>query len=210
MILKYSTIYILFIGTLLSCNKPKTESSRIPTAPSNTTSVAGQNTVQPVSEAQYEGLADGKYSKTIRDGNTVAEVFYTVEKGLVDYYQLTVKSGNNTQKLHAVSNWGFSNIDQTEFSFEDVNFDGKKDIMIAKETGMNWGTSYVWINKNGKFVKEEKFEKIMNPHFDSVKKEIRSEYRISGEGDFSRTYRWKKGNLILTDSSEYLYGPDGN
>ena len=209
MILKYSKIYILII-LLVSCSKTNPETSKVKVMHSNNTSGVKRDTVQQVSEVQNEELADGKYSKIIRDGNTVAEIFYTVEKGLVDYYKLIVKNGKNTQTLHAVSNWGFSNINQTEFSFEDVNFDGKKDLMIAKETGMNWGTSYVWINKNGKFIKEEKFEKIMNPHFDSVKKEIRSDYRISGEGDFSRTYRWKKGNLILTDSSEYMYGPDGN
>ncbi|MDR2235429.1 MAG: hypothetical protein LBE92_04855 [Chryseobacterium sp.] len=206
MIWPYRSIAVILIGLLVGCDKKPATQAVV----SKDTLKTQPDKVSPVVDTAPEDSADGKYSRIIKDGNTTAEIFYTVKDSHVDYYKLTVRNGSNVQKLHAVSNWGFSGIDQTEFSFQDVNFDGKKDLLIAHEIGMNWGTSRVWINKNGQFIREKKFKEIKNPVFDSIKKEIRSEYRVSGVGEFSNTYRWKKGHLILTDSSEYIYGPDGN
>ncbi|WP_435524270.1 XAC2610-related protein [Chryseobacterium indoltheticum] len=113
---------------------------------------------------------DGKYSQIIKDKDVSAEVFYTIQDGRVDYYKLKVYQGKEVQNLKAFSDWGFRNVEELDFKFEDVNFDGTKDLTISKEVGINWFISNVWINKKGKFIQEKKFEKIYNPIFDVKKK----------------------------------------
>lgn len=161
-------------------------------------------------EVKYEEPADGRYSQLIKDKDISAEIFYTIKEGKVDYYNLKVYSNKNVQNIKAVSDWEFSNVNQLEFSFQDANFDGTNDLTISKEVGMNWYTLNVWINKNGRFVKEKEFDKIYNPVFDKKKKEINSDYRVSGTGEFWSTYEWKKNKLVRTGYSEEIYGPDGN
>ncbi|MFL9833615.1 XAC2610-related protein [Chryseobacterium terrae] len=149
-----------------------------------------------------EELKDGKYSQIIKDKDFSAEVFYTIKDGSVDYYNLKVYKGKKVQNLKAFSNWGFRNVEELDFKFEDVNFDGINDLTISKEVGMNWFILNVWINKKGKFISEKKFDKIYNPIFYPKKKEVKSDYRISGIGEFWSTYEWKNGELIRTSYIE--------
>lgn len=143
---------------------------------------------------------DGKYSRIIKDKDVSAEIFYTIKEGRVDYYKLKVYQGKRIQNLDAVSDWEFQNVEELDFKFEDVNFDGINDLTISKEVGMNWFKLNVWINKKGKFVQDKKFDEIYNPIFNLQKKEIKSDYRISGVGEFWSTYEWQNkanSNFLL-------------
>lgn len=99
---------------------------------------------------------DGKYSQIIKDNGISAEIFYTVKQGRVDYYKLKVYQGKKIQNLKAVSNWEFRNVEEMDFKFQDINFDGINDLTISKEVGMNWFKLDGWINKKGKFIPEKK------------------------------------------------------
>lgn len=147
---------------------------------------------------------DGKYSQIIKDKDASAEIFYTIKEGRVDYYKLKVYQGKRIQNLDAVSDWEFQNVEELDFKFEDVNFDGINDLTISKEVGMNWFKLNVWINKKGKFVQDKKFDEIYNPIFNLQKKEIKSDYRISGVGEFWSTYEWQNNKLIRTSYSENI------
>ncbi|MPS64965.1 MAG: hypothetical protein DI622_19620 [Chryseobacterium sp.] len=147
---------------------------------------------------------DGKYSQIIKDKDVSAEIFYTIKEGRVDYYKLKVYQGKRIQNLDAVSDWEFQNVEELDFKFEDVNFDGINDLTISKEVGMNWFKLNVWINKKGKFVQDKKFDEIYNPIFNLQKKEIKSDYRISGVGEFWSTYEWQNNKLIRTSYSENI------
>lgn len=125
---------------------------------------------------------------------------------MVDYNHLKIFNGNKTQDLKIVSDWGFRNIDDVYVSFGDVNFDGEDDITITKEIGMNWNTDILLINENGTFVRNIKYEEIMNPNIIKDKKLITSEYKISSVGEFFKAYQWKENKLIIIDSSEHVYG----
>jgi len=141
---------------------------------------------------------DGKYSHIIKDKDISAEIFYTIKEGRVDYYKLKVYQGKKIQNLHAVSEWEFRDIEELDFKFEDVNFDGINDLTIAKEVGMNWFKLNVWINNKGKFSQEKKFDEIYSPVFNPKTKEIKSYYRVSSVGEFWSTYEWRDNKLIRT------------
>ncbi|WP_441557282.1 XAC2610-related protein [Chryseobacterium sp. 2TAF14] len=145
---------------------------------------------------------DGKYSQIIKDKGISAEVFYTIKEGRIDYYKLKVYQGKKIQNLNAVSDWEFRNVEELDFKFQDVNFDGISDLTISKEVGMNWFTLNVWINKNGKFIQEKKFDDIYSPTFDPNSKEIKSYHRVSSIGEFWSTYEWKNKKLIRTSYTE--------
>lgn len=208
---------ILFlIGLLLifSCKKkPQNSISKkdsaitaIDSAAVNIDSSTIENSKQ--NEVQYEEPKDGDYSKIIKGKNISVELFYTIKDGMTDYSRLKIFNGNKTQNLKIVSDWGFRNIDQIDVLFEDVNFDGADDITITKEIGMNWSTDVLLINNNGTFVRNKKYEEIMNPSIYVQEKLIISEYRVSGVGDISKTYQWKGNELLIIDSSENVYGLD--
>lgn len=131
---------------------------------------------------------DGKYSHIIKDKDISAEIFYTIKEGRVDYYKLKVYQGKKIQNLQAVSEWQFRHMEELDFKFEDVNFDGINDLTIAKEVGMNWFKLNVWINKGEKFIQEKKFNEIYSPIFNLQKKEVKSYYRVSGVGEFWSIY----------------------
>lgn len=145
---------------------------------------------------------DGKYSQIIKDKDISAEIFYTIKEGRVDYYKLKVYQHKKIQNLDAVSDWEFKNVEELDFKFEDVNFDGINDLTISKEVGMNWFILNVWINKKGKFIQEKKFDDIYSPIFDPKSKEIKSYYRVSSVGEFWSTYQWKNNKLIRTSYTE--------
>lgn len=145
---------------------------------------------------------DGKYSQIIKDKDISAEIFYTIKEGRVDYYKLKVYQNKKIQNLDAVSDWEFKNVEELDFKFEDVNFDGINDLTISKEVGMNWFKLNVWINKKGKFIQEKKFDDIYSPIFDPKIKEIKSYYRVSSVGEFWSTYQWKNNKLIRTSYTE--------
>jgi hypothetical protein len=145
---------------------------------------------------------DGKYSQIIKDTDVFAEIFYTIKEQRVDYYKLNVYQGKRVQNLKAASDWGFQNLEELDFKFQDVNFDGIDDLTISKEIGMNWFKLNVWINNKGKFIPEKKFEEIYNPIFNLKKKEIKSDYRVSGVGEFWSTYEWKNKKLVRTSYIE--------
>lgn len=147
---------------------------------------------------------DGKYSKIIKDKDVSAEIFYTIKEGRVDYYKLKVYQNKKIQNLDAVSEWQFRDVEELDFKFEDVNFDGINDLAISKEVGMNWFKLNVWINKKGKFIQEKKFEDIYSPIFDPKSKEIKSYYRVSSVGEFWSTYEWQNDKLIRTSYSENI------
>lgn len=145
---------------------------------------------------------DGKYSKIIKDKDVSAEIFYTIKEGRVDYYKLKVYQNKKIQNLDAVSDWEFRNVEELDFKFEDVDFDGINDLTISKEVGMNWFQLNVWINKKGKFIQEKSFDDIYSPIFDPKSKEIKSYYRVSSVGEFWSTYEWKNNKLIRTSYTE--------
>ena len=145
---------------------------------------------------------DGKYSKIIKDKDVSAEIFYTIKEGRVDYYKLKVYQNKKIQNLDAVSDWEFRNVEELDFKFEDVDFDGINDLTISKEVGMNWFQLNVWINKKGKFIQEKSFDDIYSPIFDLKNKEIKSYYRVPSVGEFWSTYEWKNNKLIRTSYTE--------
>lgn len=153
-------------------------------------------------EVEYEELKDGKYSQIIKDKDVSAEIFYIVKQGRIDYYKLKVYQGKRIQNLKAVSNWEFRNVEEMDFRFQDVNFDGINDLTISKEVGMNWFILDGWINKKGKFIPEKMLNEIYNPIFDAKSKKIGSYHRVSGVGEFWSTYEWKNSKLIRTSYSE--------
>ena len=108
------------------------------------------------------------------------------------------------QNLDAVSDWEFKNVEELDFKFEDVNFDGINDLTISKEVRMNWFKLNVWINKKGKFIQEKKFDDIYSPIFDPKIKEIKSYYRVSSVGEFWSTYQWKNNKLIRTSLNHHF------
>ncbi|MBO6184424.1 MAG: hypothetical protein J6O88_06990 [Chryseobacterium sp.] len=201
---------VAFIALLLvfSCDKKKLDNiSKSDSIKIAIDSAAVNIDISKIQNLEQESVLDeepkdGKYSQIIKDKDFSAEVFYTIKDGRVDYYKLKVYQGKEVQNLKAFSDWGFRNVEELDFKFEDVNFDRTNDLTISKEVGMNWFISNVWINKKGKFIQEKKFEKIYNPIFNVKKKEIKSDYRISGVGEFWSTYEWKNGKLIRTSYTE--------
>ncbi|WP_294296298.1 hypothetical protein [uncultured Chryseobacterium sp.] len=211
-----SRIFIFILILFIGCNK-KTEVYKVPEKIAAARPASSPHAPAERPEAdkgldhdEPDRVKDGNYFKTVRKDNLSVEIFYTVKDGIFDYRHLKVYTGEKIQHLDAFSEWGFLNADEFQLHFEDVNFDGADDITLTKEAGMNWHADRLWINKNGTFIRQKKYEKIKNPIPDKNKRRIFSEYRISGIGEFSETYQWKNGTLVLVNSSEYIYGPDGN
>ncbi|MFC7346297.1 XAC2610-related protein [Chryseobacterium zhengzhouense] len=203
-----SIIFIFALLLIFSCSQKNKNSI----SKKDSTVVAIDSVAVNIDSSKIENLKqesipdeepkDGKYSQIIKDKDISAEIFYTIKEGRVDYYKLKVYQHKKIQNLDAVSDWEFKNVEELDFKFEDVNFDGINDLTISKEVGMNWFKLNVWINKKGKFIQEKKFDDIYSPIFDPKSKEIKSYYRVSSVGEFWSTYQWKNNKLIRTSYTE--------
>ncbi|MGI9652962.1 XAC2610-related protein [Chryseobacterium sp. RLHN22] len=203
-----SIIFIFALLLIFSCSQKNKNSI----SKKDSTVVAIDSVAVNIDSSKIENLKqesipneepkDGKYSQIIKDKDISAEIFYTIKEGRVDYYKLKVYQHKKIQNLDAVSDWEFKNVEELDFKFEDVNFDGINDLTISKEVGMNWFKLNVWINKKGKFIQEKKFDDIYSPIFDPKIKEIKSYYRVSSVGEFWSTYQWKNNKLIRTSYTE--------
>lgn len=95
----------------------------------------------------------------------------------------------------------FYNENYINLTFEDADFDDKKDLLITKFVGMNFDEKYLYLWSNGMFVKKKNFDKITSPVIDAENKEIVSEYRVGPHENHTEIYKWRKEKLIQTYSN---------
>lgn len=153
--------------------------------------------------SNYEEPKDGYYTKDYIDGDLKAKVYYRRNNSDVRYYRIDVfKNLKKIQTINQEPEHLFTNYDDFGLSFEDANFDRKKDILILKFVGMNFDHQYLFLNIGGKYIKYRKFEEVVSPQVDTINKLITSNYR-SGSEHFSKIYKWKKGKLMKISESYY-------
>lgn len=200
------------IGLLLifSCKKnknPKNTISKNDTSITTIDSTAVKNDSFIIenpkqNEVKYEEPKDGFYSKDFIDGDLKAKVYYQRKDGTVSYYKITIyKNNKKIQTINEKSEDIFFHEDYINLTFEDANFDGKKDFLITKFIGMNFDIKYLYLYNDGTFVKKKNFDKITSPFVDSKTKEIVSEYRVGPHENHTEIYKWKNGKLIQTYSN---------
>lgn len=98
-------------------------------------------------------------------------------------------------------------------SFEDVNFDGYKDLCILNWLSIEHQTTYnYWFfdSTKGKYVRNKMYDEIRNPFFDTKNKTIHSWWRV-GLNEFGHAlYQLKDGKLeLIVEQIEY-WGPDNS
>ena len=153
-------------------------------------------------EMQYKEPKDGFYSKDYIDGDVKAKVYYQRKDGNVSYYKIAIyKNDKKIQTINEKSESTFYDEDYINLTFEDANFDGKKDFLITKFIGMNFDKQYLYLYNNGIFVKKKHFDEITSPFVDSKNKEIVSQYRVGPHENHTEIYKWKNGKLIQTYSN---------
>lgn len=152
-------------------------------------------------EVKYEDPKDGFYSTVFVNEDLKAKVYYERKDGTVSYYKIIIfKNNKKIQVINEKPESSFYNEDYINLTFEDANFDGKKDFLITKFIGMNFNEKYLYLYNDGIFVKKKNFDKITSPFIDSINKEIVSEYRVGPLEKHTEIYKWKKGKLIQTYS----------
>lgn len=148
-------------------------------------------------ESTYVEPKDGYYSKLYKNDNIIAKVFYKRKNERIDYYKIKIYKDNNLkQTIFIKSDAEFLDEDYINLTFEDANFDGKKDILINKFIGMNWEERYLFLNYNDKYKMYPKFDTLIGPYIDEKNKQIIASFRIGPSPDFNTdTYKWKNGKL---------------
>ena len=98
------------------------------------------------------------------------------------------------------------------FVVEDVNFDGHVDLRLLSWYSISdYTTFWYWLfdPRTERFVRDTAMDKIMNPSFDPLKKEVRSWWRI-GFNEFGRSrHTWEKERSVLQWSEVMTTGFDG-
>lgn len=153
-------------------------------------------------EVSYEEPKDGFYSTVFVNEDLKAKVYYERKDGTVSYYKIIIfKNNKKIQVINEKPESSFYNEDYINLTFEDANFDGKKDFLITKFVGMNFHEKYLYLYVDEIFVKKKNFDKITSPFIDSINKEIVSEYRVGPLEKHTEIYKWKKGKLFQTYSN---------
>jgi len=132
------------------------------------------------------------------------------EKDENDLYDVIVDCYANGEKtgpeIREYMNYTLDGENLDHFGFvteEDINFDGIPDLIV--NTGMtthaqNTQVAYVWNPVTLQFYRVEAFENIVEPTFDTEKKEITTAVRDGYEYVYYETYKWKNGVLKQVSS----------
>ena len=85
--------------------------------------------------------------------------------------------------------------------FQDMNFDGYKDIYIpcCASTANLEGMAWLWNKKSEKFVLSDELSKICELTVDAEKKTVSGTDYTAEEGPLYTEYEWKDGKLLKTE-----------
>ncbi len=163
-------------------------------------------------ELEYANQFEGKiinYTKYL-EGNMMYELYVSnkIDEANEFYNNLDSKlfiskvEKGNKELLQIIDDVFRINNATGGLFLEDVNFDGKKDILIKTgHHGNQWYVTYnCYLFDGEKYVKNSNFEKIINASIDYTNKRILSAWRNYSASHGWGIYAFANGDFIMTDS----------
>ena len=194
--IKYLFIFIFFVN----CQNKKNETkiSAIDSA-----SIKKDTIIEKESDFENK-INDSLYLIKKENRESYCFLYYSKDKKEnVSFDSLVIKNkqNNGIQKINIKKNYFLFPYEITFSANEDINFDGYKDIQLVNYVG-NYNSSHsYWIykNKTKKYKHIIALDSVYNPGFDSIKKQIYSEWRVALQEFHSENYFWRNDEVILKE-----------
>lgn len=127
---------------------------------------------------------------------------------------LSIKTYYKNKIIQVIKNAGFVSDTTSVLDFDDVNFDGLKDLVVFAHdggSGPNFGNNYYIFNpKTKQFVYNETMSDLTQPEVNSKTKTVNAAWRNGAANHGSETYKWIKNKLTMVESYETNFTDENN
>ncbi len=159
-----------------------------------------------------DDLTDGE-TKSITQNGLILKAKYSLFDETQGWNQSGVISGikiyDKDRLVQVIKNAGFVSDTTTVLDFDDVNFDGYKDLVVFSHdggAGPNFGNNYYIFNsKNKQFVYNETMSNLTQPEVNAKTKTVYAAWRNGASNHGAETYKWIKNKLTMVEYYETNY-----
>ena len=131
---------------------------------------------------------------------------YSSENGTVDFIKIYYQKG---KKIQVIENAGLVNDKNNLVVFDDVNFDGYKDLVVFSHDGgagpNNGNNYYIYDPKAHQFIFNQEISNLTQTQIDPKHKTVLSAWRDGAARHGYEKYKWIKGKFTQVEYYETYY-----